>query len=195
MAFLDEFGKKITKTSQSVAKKAKDAAEIGNLKLQIKEEERALRGIYAELGEKYYVLHSEDPEAAMAETVEKASTAKRKIGILEDHIAKIENERICPNCSSKLPDAGMFCPACGEKYPEQETEEEDAAAVEFHTCRTCGAQVLENEVFCTKCGVKQEEGVEVPKEEEVADVVEEPEVCQDEVEKSKPAEPEGTKEA
>lgn len=45
MAFFDELGKTLTKTSQKLSKtgqtmaqKAKDVAEVGNLKLQIKEE-------------------------------------------------------------------------------------------------------------------------------------------------------------
>lgn len=171
MAFLDEFGKKFTKTSQSMAKKAKEVAEVSNLKLQIKDEERALRGNFAELGEKYYALHSEDAQAELAESVEKVMAGKRKISLLEERIAQIENERVCPNCSTKLPEKGMFCPACGTKYPEAEEEEE--AAVDYHTCAKCGAQVMENESFCTKCGAKQEETIQVPTEDEIADVVEE----------------------
>ncbi len=187
MAFLDDFGKKLTKTSQSMAKKAKDVAEVSNLKLQIKDEERKMKSEFAELGERYYALHSESPQQELADGVEKVQEIKRKITILEGRIAEIENERVCPSCGIKLPEKGQFCPACGTRYPQQEEETGEEAAVEFHTCKNCGAQVMDQEAFCTKCGAKQENVSEVPPEGEIDDVVEEPVDCKAE-EESAPVE-------
>lgn len=187
MAFLDDFGKKLTKTSQSMAKKAKDVAEVSNLKLQIKDEERKMKSEFTELGERYYALHSESPQGELVDGVERVQEIKRKITILEGRIAEIENERVCPSCGIKLPEKGQFCPACGTRYPQQEEETGEEAAVEFHTCKNCGAQVMDQEAFCTKCGAKQENVSEVPPEGEIDDVVEEPVDCKAE-EESAPVE-------
>ena len=194
MAFLDDFGRKLTKTSQSMAKKAKDVAEVSNLKLQIKDEERKMRSEFAELGERYYALYSESPQAELADGVERVQEIKQKITILEARIAEIENERVCPSCGTKLPEKGQFCPACGTRYPQQEEETGEEAAVEFHTCKNCGAQVMDQESFCTKCGAKQENVTEVPPEEEIDDVVEEPVDCKAE-EESGPVEETAAEEA
>ena len=92
MAFLDELGKTLTKTSQkisqtgqTVAKKAKDMAEVSNLKLQMKEEERQLRGIYEEIGEKYCDLYGECPEEVLKEEIQRVTEAKVKIQALKEN--------------------------------------------------------------------------------------------------------------
>lgn len=176
MTILDDFGKALTKTSQDVAKKAKDMAEKGNLKLQLKEEKWKLTGEYTNLGEKYFAMFGENVPAELREEAAKVEEIKRKITILEEHLSKLGNEKTCPNCGSNVPEQGQYCSACGTKYPEPQEAEAEAEEVEFHTCKGCGAQVMKEEAYCTKCGEKQDEKQEVPAEEEVVDVVEEPEV-------------------
>ncbi len=153
--FLDEFGKKFTKTSQTMAKKAKDVAEISNLKLQIKEEERRLRGCFAQLGQQYFALHSEDAQEELLENVEKVHEGKRKIALLQERIYQIEHEKSCPNCGARMPANGQFCTVCGTRYPEQKALEEEVA-VEYKTCVKCKAQILSEDRYCTKCGAKQD---------------------------------------
>lgn len=170
MAFLDEFGKKFTQTSQSVAKKAKDVAEVSNLKLQIRDEERKLKGCFSELGEQYYALYSEDAPEELKKSIERVDDVKKKIALIEERIHKIENQRVCPECGMKLPENGQYCTSCGAKYPEKEDETEEAA-VEYISCAKCGAQILTDALYCTKCGAKQD-----PKMKEVF-----PEECVDEV--------------
>lgn len=155
MAFLDEFGKRFTKTSQTMAKKAKDMAEISNLKLQIKEEERRLRSHFAELGQQYYALHSDDAQGELLENVEKVHEGRRRIALLQERIHQIEHERTCPNCGARMPENGQFCTICGTRYPEQEALEEEVA-VEYKSCVKCKAQILADDLYCTKCGAKQE---------------------------------------
>lgn len=176
MTILDDFGKALTRTSQDVAKRAKDIAEKGNLKIQLKEEIWKLSEEYSKLGEKYFALFGENVPAELREEAAKVEELKRKINILEEHLSKLGNEKQCPNCGTRMSAKGPYCSACGEKYPEPEETEEEAEEVEFHACGGCGNQVMEGEAYCTKCGMKQEDKQEVPKEEEVADVVEEPEV-------------------
>lgn len=173
MAFFDEFGKKFTRTSQTMAKKAKDVAEVSNLRLQIKEEERRLKGRFSELGQQYYALHSEDVEEELRGNVEKVSEIRHRIGLLEERIHQIENERICPECGTRLPENGQFCTACGVKYPEKESPEE--AVVEYRSCTKCGSLVFSGALYCTKCGAKQEGEMAQPDPETFeGEVVEEP---------------------
>lgn len=180
MAFFEDFGKKFAKTSQSVAKKAKDVAEVGNLKLQIKEEERRIKGEFAELGQQYYALHCEDAPEELQELVNRVTEVKKRISMLEEQIHRIEHERSCPECGTRMPEDGQYCISCGKRYPEDKAEELEAAVVEYKTCQECGAHILTDAVFCTKCGTKQEEqGPKVPSEEEIVDTVEEPEVWQE----------------
>lgn len=174
MTFLDEFGKAVTKTSQDVAKRAKDIAEKGNLKLQLKEENWRLSEAFSNLGEQYYTLFGENVPEELKVNAEKVQELKRKIAIMEEQLEKLGNEKTCPKCGTRVHAKGQYCSACGEKYPEP--EEDEAEEVKFHTCKNCDAQVMDGEHYCTKCGVKQEETQEAPTAEEVADVVEEAEV-------------------
>ena len=138
MAFIDDLGntitrtgQKISQTSQSMAKKMKDMAESSNLKMQVKEEERQLKEVYAEIGEMYCNLHNGDPEEALAEGIQKIEEIKERITVLKEHISKLDNVRVCLNCSAKLPEKGMFCPECGTKYPEPEVVDTDVDAEEL----------------------------------------------------------------
>ena len=58
-------------------------------------------------------------------------------------------ERLCPNCDSRLPDeAANFCPNCGSELPGP-----DEAA---NFCTNCGSELPdESASFCPNCGAQQ----------------------------------------
>lgn len=59
--FFEQFGKKVTQTSQDAMKKTKEFAEIAKLNTQISDEEKRLNKIYMNLGRLYYQLYGNQP--------------------------------------------------------------------------------------------------------------------------------------
>jgi hypothetical protein len=142
-------------------------AEISNLKIQIREEERQIRRSFAGIGEKYCELHGDDPEPEMVEDIQKILDAKEHIEELKENIAKLDQSRVCPNCSSRMPDKGMFCPICGNRYPDPEPEEETVETEEAPAEEPAKAEEAPAE--------EPAKAEEVPAEEPEASVEEAPE--------------------
>lgn len=66
MAFLDEFGKKLSTAADLAVDKAKELAETGKLKLDVAAEEREIQNLYAEIGKSVYHLEKENPDSIYA---------------------------------------------------------------------------------------------------------------------------------
>ncbi|MCM1252963.1 MAG: hypothetical protein NC321_09085 [Clostridium sp.] len=60
--FMSKIGETISVKGKEVTDKAKDLAEIANLKSQINTCEDVVKKNYMEIGKKYYELHGADPE-------------------------------------------------------------------------------------------------------------------------------------
>ena len=60
MAFFDEIGKTLADKSREAAKKAKDVAEILQLKAQISTEKSKTKELYASIGVLYFKKHRDD---------------------------------------------------------------------------------------------------------------------------------------
>ena len=66
MAFLDDFGKKLSTAADLAVDKAKDLAEIGKLKLDIAAEEKEINNLYIQIGKSVYFLEKENPDSVYA---------------------------------------------------------------------------------------------------------------------------------
>ncbi len=90
MEFFDKLGETITTKGKEVTDKAKDLAEIANLKSQINTCEDVIRKNYMEIGKLYYEKHDSDPEEDYEEQVRAISNAQNGIEKLQDKIKEIK---------------------------------------------------------------------------------------------------------
>lgn len=90
MEFFDKLGETITTKGKEVTDKAKDLAEIANLKSQINTCEDVIKKNYMEIGKLYYEKHASDPEEDYEEQVRAISNAQNGIEKLQDKIKEIK---------------------------------------------------------------------------------------------------------
>lgn len=124
MNLFDELGKKIVSTGQVVVNKTREFADITNLKLQVKEEERKMQMTYQKLGEVYYELHKDSPDDVLAEIMEEVEQTQQRLDALNESITSMENEGKCPECGAKLGESAAFCSSCGAKVQRESEEAE-----------------------------------------------------------------------
>lgn len=151
MAFLDELGKKLTQTGQDTVKKAKDLADVTKLNSQLSDAGRQLQDCYRSVGEKYFELHRENPQAELEPLCAEVSAALELISTTRGEIQKLKNIKVCPSCGCENPFSACFCSSCSTKLPDLP----GVAGTKRH-CPICGGEVPEGAAFCTKCGNKIE---------------------------------------
>lgn len=89
--FVSKLGETITTKGKEVTDKAKDLAEIANLRGQINTCEEVVKKNYMEIGKKYYEKHASVPDEEMEEDYEEACRAIRNAQIgIADLEAKIK---------------------------------------------------------------------------------------------------------
>jgi len=90
MDFFEKLGDTITTKGKEVSGKAKDLAEIANLKSQINTCEDVIKKNYVEIGKLYYEKHGHEPEAEYDEFCRAISNAKTGIEDLEQRIKTVK---------------------------------------------------------------------------------------------------------
>lgn len=90
MDFLDKIGETISTKGKEVTGKAKDLAEVANLKSQISTCEDVIKKNYAEIGRKYYEMHATAPEEEYDEQCRAIANAQNAIVDLESKIREIK---------------------------------------------------------------------------------------------------------
>lgn len=90
MDFFEKLGDTITTKGKEVTGKAKDLAEIANLKSQISTCRDVVKKNYAEIGRLYFEKHGEEPEEEYEEFCRAIANAKAGIADLEEQIQKIK---------------------------------------------------------------------------------------------------------
>lgn len=189
MAFFDEIGKKITKTSQEAYSKTKDLADVMKLNSAISDNEKFLAKKYEALGQLYYFKNadkivSEEYQTLFSEISKillDIDNYKEQIKILKgvkkctvcgadmpsgatfctNCGAKVVNTSIvvCNNCGKTIPAGAAFCTNCGAKVSHDVTP---APPVVEKRCAKCGAVLVSGSLFCTNCGTKIEEEQPAP---------------------------------
>jgi len=123
MGLLSEIGASIVKSGRDIAENAKSYSKIVTINGQIAEEQRALSVFYSQIGEKYYALHRDQPEAELGPLCDRATAGLMRIAELQADVQRIKNSRLCPNCGAVCKIGSQFCSACGAKLPETRTQE------------------------------------------------------------------------
>lgn len=90
MEFVNKIGETITAKGKEVTNKAKDMAEIVQLKNRIRACEDTIKKNYIEIGKRYYELHASQPEEHYAEQCIAINNAQDNIANLEQRIKDIK---------------------------------------------------------------------------------------------------------
>ncbi|MCM1040664.1 MAG: hypothetical protein NC314_12295 [Roseburia sp.] len=89
-SFVTRIGETISVKGKEVTDKAKDLAEIANLKSQISTCEEVVKKNYMEIGRRYYELHGAAPEEDYDEQCRAIANAQNGITELEEKIKEIK---------------------------------------------------------------------------------------------------------
>lgn len=90
MDFINKVEKTVAAKGQVLADKAKEVAEIANLKSQISTCEEVIRKNYAEIGRLYYETFGEDPQEPFQKNCRAILNAKKGVEELEQKIKDIK---------------------------------------------------------------------------------------------------------
>lgn len=150
MAFLDDLGKRISKTGQSAIQKTKDMAEVAKYNSMISEEEKSINNNYYQIGKLYISLHSTECEDDFKGMIDSIRSSENKIAEYREQIKLIRGVVRCEKCGSEVSINSAFCNSCGAPMPKRVTEETfDSNSIK---CEKCGKYVKKGLRFCTSCG-------------------------------------------
>ena len=153
MEFFEEVGQTLSRTSQGLAQKARDTAQVTKLKLSISEDERAIDGIYLSIGKAYCQLCESLPEdqlppearnEPLASLMESLRVRKQQMLEKRQSIRVIQQVVICPKCGVSCSADSAFCTSCGTNLQE--------AKAGVFCCPSCGSKLKPGAAFCTQCG-------------------------------------------
>ena len=147
MDFLSGIGAKLSETGQKAKKTANDLVETTRLNGQINDLTKAVRELYAQLGEQYFQLHGEEAEEALAGLCGQIKAKQEEIAATKAELQRVKNVVVCPGCGGENPATAKFCTHCSAPLPEPPQPQEGV-------CPSCGAAVAPGTKFCTKCGAK-----------------------------------------
>ncbi len=154
MAFFDELGKKLSKTSQSAVQRTKDATEIARLNSLIYDEEKACINYQAEIGRLYIQLHSADFEPQFGDLINKVRESEGRIAAAKKQVQSLKGVKLCKVCGAELNPMSKFCSECGTVVKEEVIA---IPGTDMVKCSSCGAMMQKNKKFCTSCGSKMNE--------------------------------------
>ena len=151
MAFFEEIGKKISKSGQDAAQKAKNLAETVKLNGLISDEEKRIKNSHYQLGKLYYENFAENPEPGFAGHIADINDANAKILKYTEQVKQIKGVTSCENCGGDVAYTAPFCSSCGSQMKTLPPIQPN-----INACVNCNAPLAENQIFCTGCGTRVE---------------------------------------
>lgn len=152
MTFLDEISKTLTDKGREAAQKAKEVAEILQMKSQVSSEKSKVRDLYALIGKTYYKQHQGEVEESFAETFKEIDHVLANVAELEEKIRQLEGSKACPACGAVLNREAAFCSKCGASLVvvEQDLTVVEDSAFEEETIKEAPIEEVEQEEAETK---------------------------------------------
>jgi len=155
MAIFEELGKKLSKSGQEAAQKAKNLAETVKLNSLISDEEKVINNLFTQIGKLCYESFEENPDERFTQFVADVNEAKSKISSYTDQVNQLKGVAVCAECGGEVPFASQFCGSCGATMSRAAAE--PVVEEEANLCSNCSAPLPEGTAFCTGCGTKVEE--------------------------------------
>lgn len=116
-----------------VSQKAAQIYDASKHRISAETIKRAIGKKLIELGKLTYKATTQDVDLAedIAKVVEEITELKQNLAIINEHIADLKNQKICPECENKVTKQSAFCNVCGHKFeePVEEAAEEPAEEV------------------------------------------------------------------
>ena len=166
MAFFEQLGKKISKSGQDAAQKAKNLAETVRINGLISEDEKRINSTYFQIGKLYYETFGNSPsDERFAGFINEINDAKAMIQKNSDIVKQLRGVVVCEKCGGEVSNNSTFCSACGTPITVAVT------ASAGNACTNCASLLTEGQVFCTNCGTKSEPN---PVTQEPAPAIQEP---------------------
>lgn len=157
MAFLDQVGQKLTKTSQEAMKKTKDMTEVVRLNNAITEEQKRIDSHYLEIGRLYYHNFADRKEEVFRSHVAQIRQSEASMSEMKATIRRLKGLVACPMCGNEQQTDAVFCNSCGAKMPQRQEEVVQPQGGDGIKCKSCGKIMQKGMAFCMNCGAKLEE--------------------------------------
>ena len=131
MTFFDEISKNLTGYGKEAARKAKNAAQVLQLKAQIRGDKQKINELYAAIGVVYFKNHREDSEDEYKIFFPEIESALAHVAELEKKLSQLDTTEKCPCCGAAVKKGDSFCSKCGTPIQKEDvTEEQDNAVTE-----------------------------------------------------------------
>lgn len=151
MGFFSDIGKKTSETTSKIARETK-------LKMKINENKGKINDIYKEIGEKVYSKHVReenlDIKTDLNEQCSKLDTLCKEIEEARLEILKLNQKKLCQNCSAEIESNAQFCPKCGQKQNKEESTVKEEALEKLENADV--APEKQEEVEAVKEDLKEE---------------------------------------
>lgn len=123
---MEDLGKRITETAETVSKKTEEVVGIQKIKSQIRVLEKNNERDFQDIGKMVYdkFKQGEVVDVKFIELCEAIEERTESIEEREKEIAALKGKDICSNCKNHLDPGMAFCPKCGAKVEEDIFEEE-----------------------------------------------------------------------
>ncbi len=107
-----------------LSKKAADLYDASKHRISAETLKRAIGKKLIELGKLTYKATTQNVDMAedIAKVVAEITELKDNLALVNEHIASIKNQKICPECENKVPNVSSFCNICGHKFEEPAAE-------------------------------------------------------------------------
>lgn len=132
MAFFDELSKTLSVKGKEAAQKAKDVAEVVQMKAQIGSDKAKLKELYGAIGALYFKKYRDNPENDFQTFFPEIEKTLAHIAELEAKVRELDGSSVCASCGANLKKNDGYCSKCGARVekPEEPVAEEDAAEAE-----------------------------------------------------------------
>lgn len=132
--FFGNVWEKTKDVADTAGKKAGDAVELSKYKIECIKLDSEIKKLYEQLGSSVYSMkkggyENRDLIDSLSEEIDEAMERLRE---LNDKIADVKKQNVCPVCKTKNPKENFYCAKCGSKIKSE--FEEASCCCEGEAC-------------------------------------------------------------